>query len=114
MLVPLTYSVAFLFVNRQVKCHNNFPCFRACSDKVTCITLVFVTNELRGGQKLMDFRQTIQPNNSRPGPVSAAPVAPEKKESRMGGRFNGTGSPQWMRILSVILLAGIAVLLIGI
>jgi hypothetical protein len=75
---------------------------------------VFVTNELRGGQKLMDFRQTIQPNNSRPGPVSAAPVAPEKKESRMGGRFSGTGSPQWMRILSVILLAGIAVLLIGI
>lgn len=61
----------------------------------------------------MDFRTTIQPNNSRPGPVSPAPVAPERKEVKLG-RFGRAGGPQWLRVLSVVLLVGIAVLLIGI
>lgn len=61
----------------------------------------------------MDFRQTIQPNNNRPSPVSAAPAAPERKESK-ASRFNGSNSPQWLRILTVVLLAGVVVLLIAV
>jgi len=59
----------------------------------------------------MDFRQNIQPNN-RPGPVSPAPVA--VKEDKIGGRGYKMAGPKWMRILSVVLLAGIVVLLVGV
>ena len=61
----------------------------------------------------MDFRQTIQPNNNRPSPVSAAPAAPERKESK-ASRFSGTGGPQWLRILTVVLLAGVVILLLAV
>jgi len=62
----------------------------------------------------MDFRQSIQPNN-RPGPVSAAPAAAERKESKLSGRLGkGGNSPQWLKILTLVLLVGVVVLLVGI
>jgi hypothetical protein len=63
----------------------------------------------------MDFRQTIQPNNSRPSPVSIAPAGPDRKEEKPASRFSrGGGNPRWMRILTVVLLAGVVVLLVGV
>jgi len=60
----------------------------------------------------MDFRQTIQPNNSRPGPVSTASGASDKKEEK-GPRGREYG-PRWMRVLTVVLLVGVVVLLVGV
>lgn len=60
----------------------------------------------------MDFRQTIQSNNSRPGPVSSAPTA--SKEEKSTSKGNRAGGPKWMRVLSVVLLAGVVVLLVGV
>lgn len=62
----------------------------------------------------MDFRQTIQSNNSRPNSVNAAPAAPERKEGKGSGRLSGGGQTPWVRILTVALLVGIVVLLVGI
>lgn len=62
----------------------------------------------------MDFRQTIQSNNSRPNSASPAPAAPERKEDKGSSRFSkGSGFP-WTRLLSVVLLVGVVVLLVGI
>jgi hypothetical protein len=64
----------------------------------------------------MDFRQTMQPNGNRPTPTPA-PAIPERKEEKSGKNDKGTtgiGGPQWLRILSAILLVGIVVLLVGI
>lgn len=63
----------------------------------------------------MDFRQTIQPTGNRPTPAPAS-VAPERKEERSSKNSKvptGAG-PQWLRILSAILLVGVVVLLVGI
>lgn len=63
----------------------------------------------------MDFRQNVQPNNGRPGPVSAASVAADRKEPKLLNRVSGgDDAPKWMRVLGVILLVGIVVLLVGV
>jgi len=63
----------------------------------------------------MDFRQTMQPTGNRPTPAPA-PITPERKEERASknSKVTNGGAPQWLRVLSVILLVGIAVLLVGI
>jgi hypothetical protein len=60
----------------------------------------------------MDFRQTMQPNGNRPAPAPA-PATSERREERASSKDNKFG-PQWMRVLSAILLLGVAALLIGI
>ncbi len=63
----------------------------------------------------MDFRQTIQPGASRPAAPAPAPVAPVHKEERASSKNSKGGkAPQWLRILSFVLLVGIAVLLVGV
>jgi len=61
----------------------------------------------------MDFRQTMQPNGNRPAPTPA-PATSERKEEKASNRGFNRGGSQWMKILSLILLIGVAVLLIGI
>lgn len=60
----------------------------------------------------MDFRQSIQPSANRPAPAPA-PVAPERKEEK-AGRKTAKSGPEWLRVLTVILLACITVVLIGV
>ena len=64
----------------------------------------------------MDFRQTIQPSTSRPAASAPAPTASAHKEERASAS-NKNSKPkgfQWLRLLSLILLVGIAVLLLGV
>lgn len=62
----------------------------------------------------MDFRQTIQPTGNRPAPTPA-PATPERKEgSTKSNKMMTSDGPQWVRVLSAILLVGIVVLLVGV
>jgi len=60
----------------------------------------------------MDFRQSIQPSANRPAPAPA-PAAPERKEDKFVNKTQ-KDSPEWLRILTVILLACVTVVLIGV
>lgn len=60
----------------------------------------------------MDFRQTIQSNNSRPNSASPAPAAPERRDDRGSNRFSKAAGTPWVRVLSMVLLAGVVVLLL--
>lgn len=60
----------------------------------------------------MDFRQTSQPSNGRPAVVSPTPASDHKEDS--GSRkkkVTDLNTGKWMRILSGVLLVGIAILL---
>lgn len=60
----------------------------------------------------MDFRQTIQSNNSRPNSASPAPAAPERKGDSAASRLSKASNTPWVRMLSMVLLAGVVVLLL--
>jgi len=60
----------------------------------------------------MDFRQSIQPSANRPAPAPA-PMASERKEDKVVNKVP-KGSPEWLRILTVVLLACVTVVLVGI
>jgi hypothetical protein len=59
----------------------------------------------------MDFRQSIQPSANRPAPAPA-PMASERKEDKAANKVP-KDSPQWLRILTVVLLACVTVVLVG-
>lgn len=59
----------------------------------------------------MDFRQTTQPNNSRPAGVGVSPVNPASREaSRKGGPRGG----KWLNVMNIVVLFGIAILVAAI
>jgi hypothetical protein len=62
----------------------------------------------------MDFRQTIQPNSSRPAAtgVSTEPTHNEDKKSTKGSGDHSYG--KWMKIFNVVMLVGVAILLAGV
>lgn len=65
----------------------------------------------------MDFRQTFPTAGNRP-TQTPAPAAPERREeksspNRVSGKNDQKG-PDWLKILTVVLLIGIAGLLVGI
>lgn len=63
----------------------------------------------------MDFRQPTQSNGARPAAANlAAPERREDKASSRPAKFRDSGGAPWLRILSVVLLLGIAILLVGI
>jgi hypothetical protein len=62
----------------------------------------------------MDFRQTVPSAANRPAAPAPAPVNSAHKEERSSGRIGRASNSKWMRLLTVILLAGIVVLLIGV
>lgn len=59
----------------------------------------------------MDFRQTTQPNNSRPAGVGVSAVNPAGREaSRKGGPRGG----KWLNVMNIVVLFGIAILVAAI
>jgi hypothetical protein len=61
----------------------------------------------------MDFRQSTQPNNSRPVVESTPPTSLEPKQPRIVPAKSKFES-KWMRTLSGVVLIGVAVLLVGV
>lgn len=61
----------------------------------------------------MDFRQTMQPSGNRPAPAPA-PAAQERKEDKASRMGMSKNTPKWLNALSVILLVGVAILIVGI
>jgi len=63
----------------------------------------------------MDFRQSMQPSGNRPAPAPA-PATQERKEDRASRMSLGMSknNPKWLNVLSVVLLVGVAILLVGI
>lgn len=63
----------------------------------------------------MDFRQTF-PTANRPAPAPA-PAAPERREEKSpirASKRDDKSGPEWLKILTVVLLIGIVGLLVGI
>ena len=58
----------------------------------------------------MDFRQITQPGNNRPAPVAPTSAAPEQKEEKAPHTHKKSGI-KWGRVLTGVILIGIAVLL---
>jgi hypothetical protein len=61
----------------------------------------------------MDFRQQMQPSGNRPAPTPA-PATQERKEDRASKVRIVKGVPKWLNLLSLVLLIGVAVLIVGI
>lgn len=78
------------------------------------ITLMVVTNlKYKGGGSSMDFRQNLSMGTNRTDPAPAAPSNNNnpKKDNAVAKALR---TPQWMKILSAIVLIGAALLIIGV
>jgi hypothetical protein len=69
-----------------------------------------LVNKRKGGQKLMDFRQTLQPSN-RPG---SAPAGNTVSVSESARKAKSRNSDRWLRVLNAVILVSIAILVAAI